>query len=118
MDLEQEIVRHNAWKDSLREAIFRQEALDAALFARDDCCELGQWLHGHGASLYGGLGIFHACLSRHTMLHREIGRIARLINQRCFQEAESALNDAAFDVAVSAAVSSMRQLSQAISRGA
>jgi methyl-accepting chemotaxis protein len=114
MDLEQELANHAELKQCLKEALSRQNSLDADTVSRDDRCELGQWLHSHAKGAYGGLGILQTCISRHAMLHREAGQIARLINQRRFQDAARALDDDALDVAISAAASSIHLLRQAI----
>ncbi|OHX10836.1 CZB domain-containing protein [Chromobacterium sphagni] len=112
MDLEQALVRHTEWKNRFREAIFRQESMDADSIARDDCCELGKWLHGPGLSRFGNLSVFQTCLSRHAMFHLEAARIARMINQKQFQQAEAALEDSAYTVASSAVVVAITQLRQ------
>ncbi|WP_434626640.1 CZB domain-containing protein [Chromobacterium sp. CV08] len=112
MDLEQALLRHEEWKNRFREAIFRQEAMDVDSISRDDCCELGRWLHGPGQSRYGGLSMFQTCVSRHAMFHREAGRIARMIDDKQFEQAEQALEDSAYSVASSALAAALAQLHQ------
>ncbi|QEL55361.1 CZB domain-containing protein [Chromobacterium paludis] len=114
MDLEQEILSHEEWKARLLEAIAEQARLDVDTLTRDDCCLLGVWLHGGGGSRPGRLAIFQGCLNRHRMLHGEIGRIALLINQGRYEEAEAALDAPAFGVAVSATTAALRHLALVI----
>ena len=93
MDFREAIRRHTEWKVRFRMAIFRKEQLDAAKIGRDDCCLLGEWLHGAGAERAGTLPEFCAALATHKAFHEEAGRIATLINAGRYAEAEQALAD-------------------------
>jgi hypothetical protein len=46
MNLDNAIATHARWKLKFRGAISAQETLDAATIGKDDCCEIGKWLHG------------------------------------------------------------------------
>ncbi len=46
MDLDQAVAKHAEWKVKFRKAISAKEQLDTASIAKDNCCELGKWLHG------------------------------------------------------------------------
>lgn len=91
MDLETAIARHAEWKLKFRGAITRQETLDAKTIARDNCCELGQWLYGEGRTRFGQFPAHAACLSRHQAFHVEAGKVAEAINARRFTQAEDML---------------------------
>ena len=55
MDLDQAIAKHAEWKFMFRSAIFKKETLDVNSIARDDCCELGKWLHLEAKAKFGDL---------------------------------------------------------------
>jgi hypothetical protein len=87
MDLNAAHAAHSAWKGRLRQAIENQETLDTACIGRDDCCELGKWLHGEGRGRFGHLPEFVALLERHKEFHREAGFVADMINQKQYSSA-------------------------------
>jgi methyl-accepting chemotaxis protein len=104
MDLDSAIGKHAEWKMKLRSAISKQETLDAATISRDNCCELGKWLHGDGQTSFGRLASFRECLTRHAAFHVEAGRVAATINARKYPEAMAMLNAGTGYAAASAAV--------------
>jgi len=96
MDLESAVGAHVAWKTKFRSAISKHETMDAATIARDDCCELGKWLHGDGKREFSSLTTsamahFKDCTNKHASFHKEAGKIAILINDKKFAEAETGL---------------------------
>lgn len=106
MDLDLATQAHASWKVKLRAAIAKKEQLDAASIARDNCCTLGQWLHGDARSRYGRWASYTECVSRHASFHREAGAVARLINAGAYAQAEAALNAGTAYAAASSAVAS------------
>jgi methyl-accepting chemotaxis protein len=94
MDLDRAVSAHVEWKMKLRSAISAQVPVDAATIAKDNCCELGKWLHGEARTKHGHLQSYKECLTSHAQFHREAGKIAQLINQKNFAEAEKSLNGA------------------------
>lgn len=106
MDFDSAIAAHMQWKVKLRGAIAQQSQLDAASIAKDNVCSVGQWLHGEAKTKYGHLPSHAACLSAHAAFHREAGKIANLINQKHYGQAEDGLAngspymDASSEVAV------------------
>ena len=92
MNLDNAISAHTEWKVKLRSAISSQSQLDAATISRDNCCPLGQWLHGDAKAKYGQLDAYRQCLDAHANFHREAGKVAQLINQKKYSEAETALS--------------------------
>jgi len=101
-DLNKVIAAHDAWKAKLRKAIVAQQELDAATIGRHDRCPLGQWLHGEAKTKYGHLAAYRECAGAHAIFHLEAGKIALLVNQRRYAEAEFALNPATAYEAASA----------------
>jgi len=81
INLDNAIKAHADWRSKLRLAAQRHEHLDAEKVSRDDCCELGTWLHGAGKSNYGGKPTFVALIDAHKTFHQEAGKVARAVNQ-------------------------------------
>lgn len=91
IDLDNAIKAHAQWRTKLRDAALHHEQLDAETIGRDDCCDLGRWLHGRGQGSYGGLPAFQALVDRHREFHEVAGSIAKTINRGNYAEAEQAL---------------------------
>lgn len=91
MNLEDAITAHVNWKSTLRNAIRTKGRVDAAALSRDDCCDLGKWLHGEGRRRYAAKPAYMRCVEAHASFHREAGRVARLIDQREYDVAEREL---------------------------
>ncbi|MCE1190795.1 MAG: CZB domain-containing protein [Acidovorax sp.] len=91
VDLESAIKAHAQWRTKLRDAARHQEQLDADTIGRDDCCDLGRWLHGRGQGSYGSVPAFQALVDRHREFHEVAGSVAQLINRGAYSEAEQAL---------------------------
>jgi uncharacterized protein YukE len=81
ISLDNAIKAHADWRLKLRSASQQHEKLDADTITRDDCCELGKWLHGSGKSKFGSNPNFVALLDAHKAFHQEAGKVARAINQ-------------------------------------
>lgn len=102
MDLEQAIQKHAEWKIKFRAAMTRHETMDAATIGKDNCCELGKWLHGDGRTLFRSLPSYLTCVSHHAAFHTEAAKVAQLINAKKFVQAEALLeNETAYAVASS-----------------
>lgn len=91
MDLDSAIGKHAEWKMKFRTAIARQESMDAESIAKDNCCELGKWLHADGKTKFGKLLGHTECLNKHAAFHAEAGKVARTINAKKYSEAEAML---------------------------
>jgi hypothetical protein len=91
INLDSAIKAHAEWRAVLRSAANKSEHIDAQTIGRDDCCELGKWLHGAGNSKFGGKPTFVALTSRHREFHIEAGKVARAINQGAGSQAEKML---------------------------
>lgn len=92
MDIDNAIAKHAEWKLKLRSAILKQETMDAATIAKDNCCDLGKWLHGEAKIKFAKLGSYTDCVTKHAAFHSEAGKIASTINLKKFAEAETMLN--------------------------
>jgi methyl-accepting chemotaxis protein len=104
MDLEHAVQKHAEWKLRFRSAIARHETLDAASIGRDDCCDLGKWLHGEARRRFGSLQSHATCLSRHAAFHAEAGKVAQAVNARHYDTAEALMDADSGYVAASTAV--------------
>jgi hypothetical protein len=92
INLENAIKAHADWRTVLRSAANKSEQIDAETIGRDNCCELGKWLHGAGNSKFGGRPNFVALISGHREFHMEAGKVARAINQGAGSQAEKMLS--------------------------
>lgn len=68
-----------------------QKQVDAAKVRRDDCCAMGQWLHGSGGQRWGHLPTFTSLVHVHKQFHVEAGKVADVINQQRYSQAEAML---------------------------
>ncbi len=91
MNLDNAVETHAQWKTKLRSAISKHEQLDVASLSRDDCCELGIWLHGEGKQKYGRLAAHGDCVHKHLKFHHEVTKVAQTVNAKNFSLAESML---------------------------
>ena len=104
MDLNQAIGKHAEWKMKFRSAITKQESMDAETISKDNCCELGKWLHGEARTTLGKFASHAECISRHAAFHVEAGKVARAINARKYAEAEAMIGSNTPYAAASSAV--------------
>lgn len=69
MDYDDAIRAHSNWKTRLRNYICNPDrSISATEVARDDVCELGCWIRGHGRS-HAGLPAFSKLQSAHAQFH-------------------------------------------------
>lgn len=86
---------HNYWKTKFQIAMANGKPLDAPAIAKDDCCNLGKWLHSSQAHSYiGHLQNHNDCLVKHTAFHLEAGKVAEMINAKEYENAHQLLNHA------------------------
>ncbi len=91
MDLDHAIQKHAEWKMNFRKAITQQETMDTATIGKDDCCELGKWLHGEAKIKYGKLASHGNCMNKHASFHTEAKKVAVTINKKMYANAEAML---------------------------
>lgn len=81
INMDNAIKAHADWRSKLRLAAQRGERMDSDTVGRDDCCELGKWLHGTGKSKCGSKPSFVSLIAAHRDFHKEAGKVAQTINQ-------------------------------------
>jgi len=91
LDFDRVLEAHQQWRIKLRNAALKGTQMDVATVRRDDCCELGTWLHGAGGQRWGRVPGFSELLNQHRAFHQEAGKIAELINQKQTQAAQQLL---------------------------
>ncbi len=119
VNFERVLGAHQQWRVNLRNAINRKLTVDADKARRDDCCELGVWLHGPGKSRWGHQAAFTQLLNTHKTFHTEAGRVADLINSKRYPEADRMVgHGTAFHQAGDAVGKAIRTLRQVVQGGA
>jgi hypothetical protein len=93
LTLDRASAAHQHWKVRLQDSITAGATLDIATIKRDDCCELGRWLGSDAQRLYGSKPQFKRLLTKHTSFHLVAGVVAKIINERKFDEATAMLRD-------------------------
>ena len=102
INLTNAIKAHADWRSKLRQAAQKGTQMDVATIGRDDCCELGKWLHGPGQSKCGSKPSFVSLISAHQGFHKEAAKVAQTINQGSSEAAEKMLgSDTGFSKASS-----------------
>lgn len=105
MDLNSAVQKHAEWKTKLRSAISNHEQMDVATLSKDNCCELGLWLHGDAKARFGRLASHAECLQKHAAFHVEVAKVATTVNAKRFTQAEAMLNAGTAYAQVSSALS-------------
>jgi methyl-accepting chemotaxis protein len=106
IDLDKAIEKHAEWKVKFRTAISRREEMDDVTISRDDCCDLGKWLHGKAQEHFGDQPSYSDCMTKHAAFHVEAGKVATMINARKYSQAESMLEGGSAFANASSAVGS------------
>lgn len=104
MDLNNCIAKHAEWKTKFRRAITDHSTMDADTIAKDNCCELGTWLHGDAKAKFSSKPAYSECISKHAAFHTEAAKVARAINNKRYDEAEKMLDGGTSYTASSSAV--------------
>jgi methyl-accepting chemotaxis protein len=104
IDLNQAIERHAEWKVKFRRAITDKETMDADTIAKDNCCELGKWLHGDAKTKYGHLASHADCVKKHAAFHLEANKVAKAINSKEYTQATAMIDSGTLYAAASNAV--------------
>jgi methyl-accepting chemotaxis protein len=92
MDLTSAVGKHAEWKTKFRTAIKKKEQMDVATIAKDNCCELGKWLHGEAKSQFGRMASYTECVAKHAVFHTEAAKVATAINSGKYTVAEAMLD--------------------------
>lgn len=89
--LDSALYAHQQWKVKLREAVQSGEQLDIETIRRDDCCDLGKWLHSEGRTHFGHSPEFVKLLATHYDFHLITSVVARIINSKDYDQAKAML---------------------------
>lgn len=92
MDLNHCMEKHAEWKTRFRKAIAGKETMDVDTISKDNCCDLGKWLHGEAKTQFFKLQGYSACVIKHAEFHTEAGKVAKAINTKNYIAAEAMLN--------------------------
>ncbi len=92
MDLNAAIQKHAEWKSKFRNAISKKEQMDVASIQKDNCCDLGKWLHGEAKAQYSKLASHGECVTKHAAFHREAAKVAETINKGSYAAAEALMD--------------------------
>ena len=92
MNIEEAVHAHAEWKMKFRGAIAKKAQMDAASIGRDNCCTIGQWLHGEGKARLGAKPEYLRALNTHKAFHQQAGRVATMINAGDYAQAEASMN--------------------------
>ena len=106
MDLDAATQAHTQWKVKLRMAISQQQTLDLATIKADNCCPLGQWLHGEAKGLDGRIPAYRDCVTRHAAFHSAAASVGEAINQKRYAQPEKMLEPGTPYAAATTAVAS------------
>ena len=90
--LDQAIEVHRQWREKLKASVAAGETLDAATLRRNDCCDLGKWLHTQGRNLYGSKPEFVKLMARHNDFHLVASMVANSINDGEYTDMQKVLN--------------------------
>lgn len=92
INFDEAIKAHLNWKTKFRVAITNKESLDWSTISNDACCTLGKWLHGDAKSQYHDMVAFQYLFIKHAQFHAEAGKIALMVNNRNYIDAECAID--------------------------
>ena len=95
---------HRSWKDRLLAAVESGEVLDVATIKRDDCCDLGRWLHSEGRKLYGTKPQFTKLMETHSDFHAVTGVVAGIVNSKDHETAKALIGGSSQFASASMAV--------------
>jgi methyl-accepting chemotaxis protein len=93
LTLERAFAAHQQWKVKLQESVNARATLDVSTIRRDDCCELGKWLHTDARASYGHKPEFKNLLAKHAGFHLVASVVAGIINTKQYDEAAAMLQD-------------------------
>jgi len=82
IDLDTAIASHENWKLRLQNVLDGKssEILQPEVICLDNCCDLGQWLHGPGGQRLGHHPEFQVLIARHKYFHMQAELVATQAN--------------------------------------
>ncbi len=117
MNFDEAVAAHTKWKARLRATLDGAgEALDPAMVARDDACDLGRWIHGDG-SRYKALAEHQALRAAHARFHTCAAEVVTKSAQGMKAEAESLMaSGGAFSKTSTETISAIMAMQRAVLR--
>lgn len=96
IDIDRAIESHENWKVRLRKVLegHSDEQFDLEVVRRDDCCALGQWLHGPGQRRLGKYPAFTVLVARHQYFHTQASAVLEHVQTGRNAMAEQVFNSA------------------------
>jgi aerotaxis receptor len=92
LDFEAAFAAHQQWRVTLRNAVSRKLSVNADELRRDDCCNLGKWLHGAGGKRWGHEASFVRLIAVHRDFHQQAGKVADVLMQQRYEQAGKMLD--------------------------
>lgn len=92
LDFDAAFAAHQQWRVTLRNAVSRKLTVKADELRRDDCCELGKWLHGAGGKRWGHEASFVRLIAVHRDFHQQAGKVADALMQQRYEQAGKMLD--------------------------
>ncbi len=92
IDIDAAIASHERWVPWLYRALQGQpdEQLRPEVICKDDCSELGQWLHGSGQRALGHFPAFDMLVRRNRYFHQQAAAMLTLLAAGDLRQAEQA----------------------------
>lgn len=117
MDFDEAIVSHLKWKIHLRNFLDgRGEKLDSTVVAKEDACELGQWIYGDGKQ-FADTTPYQELLKKHVQFHLRAAEVVQKMEAGDKQGAENLLaTGREFSTASKEIVGAIMQLEQEVSK--
>lgn len=103
---------HQQYTVDLRNAVMRKLKLEVDHFSRPDCCQLGAWMSGVGGQRYGHQPAFRELTRHHQAVHAEAGRVAEVINQQRYADAQAMLEAGSIQQATRAMTGVFKSLTE------
>lgn len=111
MDADEAIRSHREWKDRLRKAMATKEPMDIDELSSDKLCAFGRWLYSEASSGFLQKTDYSRCVALHAAFHLEAAKLASMVNDGRYLEADRLLAlDTPYSEASQAFIISVRTL--------
>lgn len=114
-DAQKWIDGHREWRQRIISYVEGNtaEPIDETVLTKDDHCELGQWIHGHGHKHFNNIPVFHEVKSDHAAFHHAAGKVIGTYRSHGAAAAKKALQ-ADFDRCSMRVISALERLEKHI----
>lgn len=95
LDMRHAMDAHTAWTGRLEAQIngTAEETLDVGTVACDDCCTLGEWIHGDARHQFGGLPSYDQLRKVHAGFHLKAGEVLNEVRNGRVEDARRLMRD-------------------------